>query len=43
VYEHLIIKPSDLSRLNQAFFTVNGVVSFGLFLIVAAQLAANRL
>jgi len=43
VYEHLIIKPADLSRLNQAFFTVNGVVSIGLLLIVAAQLAANRL
>lgn len=43
VYEHLIIKPSDLSRLNQAFFTVNGVVSIGLLLIVAAQLAVNHL
>jgi 4-hydroxybenzoate polyprenyltransferase len=42
VYEHLIIKPSDLSRLNQAFFTVNGVVSIGLLVIVAVQLAANR-
>jgi 4-hydroxybenzoate polyprenyltransferase len=43
VYEHLIIKPSDLSRLNQAFFTVNGVVSIGLLIIVAAQLAVNHL
>jgi 4-hydroxybenzoate polyprenyltransferase len=43
VYEHLIIKPTDLSRLNQAFFTVNGVVSIGLLIIVAVQLAANRL
>jgi 4-hydroxybenzoate polyprenyltransferase len=42
VYEHLIIKPSDLSRLNEAFFAVNGVVSIGLLLIVAAQLATNQ-
>jgi 4-hydroxybenzoate polyprenyltransferase len=43
IYEHLIIKPSDLSRVNQAFFTINGVVSIGLFIVVALQLAVDRL
>ena len=27
VYEHSIVKPDDLSRVNTAFFTVNGTVS----------------
>ena len=27
VYEHAIVKPNDLSRVNLAFFTLNGVVS----------------
>ncbi len=27
-YEHRLVRPSDLSRINQAFFTVNGWVSF---------------
>lgn len=31
VYEHSIITPKDLSRLNQAFFTMNGWVSVVLF------------
>lgn len=32
-YEHLAVRPNDLSRLNQAFFTANAVISVGLFLI----------
>jgi 4-hydroxybenzoate polyprenyltransferase len=31
-YEHWIVRPSDLSRLNAAFFTVNGYISL-LFLV----------
>ncbi len=27
VYEHQLVKPGDLSRLNAAFFTMNGIVS----------------
>lgn len=27
VYEHLIIKPNDISKINAAFFTINGYVS----------------
>jgi 4-hydroxybenzoate polyprenyltransferase len=26
-YEHLIVSPRDLRRLNAAFFTVNGVIA----------------
>jgi 4-hydroxybenzoate polyprenyltransferase len=34
-YQHLIVKPHDLSRVNLAFFTTNGIASvvFGLFAI----------
>jgi 4-hydroxybenzoate polyprenyltransferase len=27
IYEHRIVKPDDLSRVNMAFFTINGAVS----------------
>jgi 4-hydroxybenzoate polyprenyltransferase len=39
VYEHSLVRPDDLSRVNQAFFQVNGVISVGLFLLVLVQLA----
>jgi 4-hydroxybenzoate polyprenyltransferase len=42
VYEHWLVRPDDLSRVNQAFFHVNGVFSVGLFLLVLLQLAINR-
>jgi 4-hydroxybenzoate polyprenyltransferase len=38
VYEHWLVRPDDLSRVNQAFFQVNAVISVGLFLIVLVQL-----
>jgi 4-hydroxybenzoate polyprenyltransferase len=41
VYEHWLVRPDDLSRVNQAFFQVNGVVSIGLFLVVLVQLAVG--
>lgn len=41
-YEHWLVRPDDLSRVNQAFFHVNGVISVGLFLLVLLQLAVNR-
>ncbi|MFF0746461.1 menaquinone biosynthesis prenyltransferase MqnP [Streptomyces sp. NPDC004111] len=31
VYEHTIVRPHDLSRLNRAFFTVNGFIGIALF------------
>ncbi|MGH3716409.1 MAG: menaquinone biosynthesis prenyltransferase MqnP [Micromonosporaceae bacterium] len=30
-YEHAIVKPQDLSRVNRAFFTANGFVGIALF------------
>jgi 4-hydroxybenzoate polyprenyltransferase len=38
VYEHSLVKPSDLSRLDAAFFTMNGVISvaFAVFVIADA-------
>ena len=27
IYEHAIVKPNDLSRVNIAFFTLNGMIS----------------
>ncbi|NPB04869.1 MAG: UbiA family prenyltransferase [Aquificae bacterium] len=34
VYEHRLVKPNDLSKLNKAFFTVNGWISVVYFLVV---------
>ena len=39
VWEHSIVSPTDLSRVNVAFFTLNGWVGVGLFLGVALDLA----
>jgi 4-hydroxybenzoate polyprenyltransferase len=36
-YEHSLIRPGDLRRLNAAFFTVNGVVSLTFFAFVLAD------
>jgi 4-hydroxybenzoate polyprenyltransferase len=33
VYEHLLVRPTDLSRVNAAFFNVNAVISIGLFVV----------
>jgi 4-hydroxybenzoate polyprenyltransferase len=30
VYEHCLVRPDDLSRVNRAFFHVNAIVSLGL-------------
>jgi 4-hydroxybenzoate polyprenyltransferase len=32
IWEHQLVRPGDLSRLNAAFFTANGIVSIGVFL-----------
>jgi len=36
-YEHSLVRPDDLSRLDAAFFTVNGVISVVFFLFVLAE------
>jgi len=38
VYEHWLVRPDDLSRVNQAFFQVNAVVSLGLLVIGSVDL-----
>jgi 4-hydroxybenzoate polyprenyltransferase len=42
VYEHSLIAPGDLSKLNAAFFTMNGVISVVFFCFVAADLLWKR-
>src|SRR5262249_9224118 len=42
VYEHWLVRPDDLSRVNQAFFHVNWVISAGLLLVVLLQLAVKQ-
>jgi 4-hydroxybenzoate polyprenyltransferase len=37
IYEHSIVGPRDLRRMNAAFFTLNGVISVLLFIFVAAD------
>jgi len=34
IYQHMLVKPDDLSRVNRAFFTVNGWVSVYYILLV---------
>lgn len=43
LYEHLIVSPRDLRRLNAAFFTLNGVISVIFFLFIAADLLFPRM
>jgi len=38
LYEHAIVRPDDLSRVNRAFFHVNAVVSIGLLVIGVVDL-----
>lgn len=33
-YEHSLVKPGDLSRVNAAFFTTNGFISIGCFIAI---------
>ncbi len=37
LYEHSLVKPGDLSRLDAAFFTMNGVISLAFFAFVLAD------
>jgi 4-hydroxybenzoate polyprenyltransferase len=37
-YEHWLVRPNDLTRVNRAFLQVNGVISVGLLLLVLLQL-----
>ena len=37
IYEHSLVKPGDLSKIDKAFFDLNGYVSVGFFLCVLAD------
>jgi len=41
-YEHSLVSAHDLSKLNAAFFTMNGVISVVFFVFVAADLLVRR-
>jgi 4-hydroxybenzoate polyprenyltransferase len=40
-WEHSLVKPKDLSKLDAAFFDINGYVSVGLFICVLADRLAR--
>lgn len=42
IYEHSLVKHDDLSRVNAAFFTMNGLISMGFLFFVAADLMLMR-
>jgi len=42
IYEHSLVKPNDLSRVNAAFFTMNGYVSVLFFLFWAADIFLHK-
>lgn len=42
LYEHSLVKSDDLSKLNAAFFTMNGIISVLFFVFVAADLLIRR-
>ncbi|CAL9509434.1 4-hydroxybenzoate polyprenyltransferase, mitochondrial [Streptomyces sp. enrichment culture] len=43
LYEHTIVTPHDLSRLNRAFFTVNGFIGIALFVCALVDLVLRGL
>jgi 4-hydroxybenzoate polyprenyltransferase len=42
IYEHSLVKRDDLSKLNAAFFTMNGVISVLFFVFVAGDLLLHK-
>jgi len=41
-YEHSLVSPTDFSKLNAAFFTMNGVISIVFFLCVLTERLMDR-
>jgi 4-hydroxybenzoate polyprenyltransferase len=41
VYEHALVRPDDLTRVNVAFFQVNIAISLGLLVVGVADLLAS--
>lgn len=42
LYEHLLVSPKDIRRMNAAFFTLNGVISVVFFAFIAADVLLGR-
>ncbi|MFS1512343.1 UbiA-like polyprenyltransferase [Chengkuizengella sp. SCS-71B] len=42
IYEHQLVKPNDLSKLNAAFFTMNGVLSVVVFVFTLIDLVVYQ-
>jgi 4-hydroxybenzoate polyprenyltransferase len=42
IYEHSLVSADDLSKLNAAFFTMNGVISVVFFVFLAGDLLSRR-
>ena len=42
VYEHALIRPDDLTRVNVAFFNVNVMISMGLLLVSVVDIWSDR-
>jgi 4-hydroxybenzoate polyprenyltransferase len=42
LYEHSMVKPDDLSKLNSAFFTMNGVISVAFAVFVVADVLLRK-
>jgi 4-hydroxybenzoate polyprenyltransferase len=42
LYEHLLVRPDDLSRVNAAFFNVNAIISIGVFVVGSLDLLVGR-
>ncbi len=42
IYEHSLVGANDLSKLNAAFFTMNGVISVVFFFFIAGDLLLRR-
>jgi len=42
VYEHSLVSPTNLSKLNAAFFTMNGVISVVFFVFIAGDLLLRK-
>src|SRR4051794_10887121 len=42
IYEHLLVRPTDLTRVNAAFFNVNAIISLGLFAAGSLDLFLHR-
>ncbi|WP_199614959.1 UbiA-like polyprenyltransferase [Paenibacillus alkalitolerans] len=41
-YEHMLVKPNDLSKLNTAFFTMNGILSIVVFTFTLVDVLVVR-